>query len=114
VRAAREESDKHHQVGQSKQPLFGLDTSSFCRTGDHAQMTAAREVVQVIDANARQASNFGVRKDFLARFDSNQWGLANLAVFVFVSYWFDAAVRLGDANIPSNSRSVSSAVKLLL
>ena len=78
VRAAREESDKHHQVGQSKQPLFGLDTSSFCRTGDHAQMTAAREVVQVIDANTGQASNFGVRKDFLARFDSNQWGLANL------------------------------------
>jgi len=78
VRAAREESDKHHQVGQSKQPLLGLDTSSFCRTGDHAQMTAAREVVQVIDANAGQAGNLGVREDFLTRFDSNQWGLANL------------------------------------
>ena len=77
MRAAREESDQHHQVGKSKQPLFGLDTSSFCRPGDHAQMTAAREVVQVIDANAGQAGNFGVREDFLTRFDSNQRGLAS-------------------------------------
>jgi hypothetical protein len=30
--------------------------------------------VQVIDANAGQASNFGVREDFLTRFDGNQMG----------------------------------------
>jgi len=82
VRAAREERHKHHQVGQSEQPLLGLDASRFCRAGDHAQMTAAREVVQVIDANAGQARNFRVREDLLTRFDSNQRGLANL---VFVS-----------------------------
>ena len=74
VRAAREERHQHHQVGQSEQPLFGLDTSRFGRPGDHAQVTAAREVVQVIDANAGQAGNFGVRKDLLTGFDSNQKG----------------------------------------
>jgi len=81
VRAAREERHQHHQVGQSEQPLFGLDASRFGRAGDHAQMTAAREVVQVIDANAGQAGNFGVRKDLLTGFDSNQRGLANLRRF---------------------------------
>jgi len=78
VRAAREEGNQYHEVRQSEQPLFGLGASSLRRASDDAEMTAAREVVQVIDANAGQAGNFGVREDFLTRFDSNQWGLANL------------------------------------
>ena len=87
VRAAREESDEHHEVGQGEQPLFGLGASSLRRASDDTQVTAAREVMQMIDADAGQSGNFGVRKDFLTRFDSNQRVLASFsAAFVFVSY----------------------------
>jgi hypothetical protein len=77
VGAARKERDKHHEVGQGEEPLFGLGAGSFSRASDHAEMTAAREVMKVIDANAGQAGNFGVGEDLLTRFDSNQRSLAS-------------------------------------
>ena len=77
VRAAREEGNQYHEVRQSEQPLFGLGASSLRRASDDAEMTAAREVMEMIDANAGQTGNFGVRKDLLTGFDSNQRGLAS-------------------------------------
>jgi len=65
VRAAREQRNKHHQVGQREQPLFGLSAGCFRRSRDHAQVTAAREIVQMFHADARQAGHFRVREDFL-------------------------------------------------
>ena len=76
VRAAREESHEHHEVGQSEQPLFGLGARSLRGASNHAEMTATREVMQMIDADAGQTGNFGVGKDLLTGFDSNQSGLA--------------------------------------
>ena len=72
VRAAREQRHEHHQIRQREQPLFGLGASCFCRPRYHPQVTAAREVMQMIDANARQAGNFRVREDLLTRLDCNQ------------------------------------------
>jgi hypothetical protein len=66
VRAAREQGGQHHQVGQSEQPLFRLSAGRFCRSRDDAQMTAPREIVQMLHADARQAGYFRVRKDLLA------------------------------------------------
>ena len=79
-------------------------------------MTAAREVMQMIDANARQAGNFRVREDLLTRLDCNQREprLILRRPRILSPTWFDAAVRLGDADTPCNSRSVSSAAKLIL
>jgi hypothetical protein len=72
VRAAREQRHEHHQIRQREQPLFGLGASCFCRSRYHPQVAAAREVMQMIDANARQAGNFRVREDLLTRLDCNQ------------------------------------------
>lgn len=63
--AAREQRGQHHQVGQSEQPLFRLGAGRFRRSRDHAQMTAAREIVQMVHADARQTCYFRVRKDLL-------------------------------------------------
>jgi hypothetical protein len=72
VRTALEQRRQHHQVGQSEQPLFRLRAGCFRRSRDHAQMTAACEVMQVFHADARQAGHFRVRKDFLTGLDFNQ------------------------------------------
>ena len=72
VRTAGEQRHQHHQVGQRKQPLFGLRACRFRRSCDHAQVTAAREIVKMFNANPRQASHFRVREDFLTRLDFNQ------------------------------------------
>jgi len=81
VRAAREERRQHHQVGQREQPLFRLRARRLCRTCNHAQMTAAREIVEMLHANSRQAGYFRIRENFLTRLDFNQRNLADFCRF---------------------------------
>ena len=65
VGAAREERCQHHQIGKRKQPLFRLCSGCFRGSRDDAQMAAACEVVQMFDADARQAGHFRIGKDLL-------------------------------------------------
>jgi len=104
VRAARKQRRQHHQVRQRKQPLFRLRAGCFGCSRDHAQVTAAREVVQMLHADARQAGHFRVRENFLARLNFYQG--TSLALRRSSSNCFDARSRLEDAYLPCNSRSV--------
>ena len=66
VRATWKQRRQNHQIRQREQPLVRLRTRSFCCSRDEAQVTAPREIVQVIHADSRQACYFRVGKDFLA------------------------------------------------
>jgi hypothetical protein len=72
VGAAREQRRQYHQVGQREEPLLRLRACGFCRSRDHTQVTAAREVMKVLHADTRQAGYFGIREDFLTRLYLNQ------------------------------------------
>ena len=65
VRAAGEQRNQNHQIGQRKQPLVGLRSCRFGCARKKTQVTAAREVVQVLHTDSRQAGNFGFCKYFL-------------------------------------------------
>src|SRR5215467_2163341 len=75
VRALGKQRHQHHQIRQGEQPLVGLRAGRFRGARDKAQVAALGEVVNVVDANPRQACDFGIGEDFLARFYGNQ-GLA--------------------------------------
>ena len=113
VRAAREQRRQHHQVRQSEQPLLRLRTGRFRGSGDHAQVTAPREIVQMFDADARQAGHFRVREDFLTGLDFNQGSLSQSPPLLSPTL-FDVLSRLRVANLPCNSRSVSILTKPIL
>ena len=66
MRAARKKRGQHHQIRQREQPLLCLGAGRFRGSCDDTQMTAAREIMKMFDADARQAGHFRVRKDFLA------------------------------------------------
>ena len=104
VRAAWKQRGQHHQVRQREQPLFRLRARCFGCSRDHAQVTASREVVQMLHADARQAGHFRVRENFLARLNFYQG--ASLTLRRSPSNRFDARSRLEDAYFPCNSRSV--------
>ncbi len=72
MRATREQRRQHHQVGQREQPLLRLRAGRFRRSRNHAQVTAAREIVQVFHADPRQAGHFRVREYLLTRLDFYQ------------------------------------------
>jgi hypothetical protein len=55
VSALREQRHQHHQIRQREEPLIGLRTGSFRGAGDEAQVAALGEIVDVIDANPREA-----------------------------------------------------------
>ena len=56
--AARREDRQDHQVGIGVEPLLGLLARGFRRSRDIAEMLAARERPQVIQANPRKPRNF--------------------------------------------------------
>ncbi len=58
VAALGEQRHQHHQIRQSKQPLVGLKARSFRGASDKAEMAALGEIVDVIDADARQSGDF--------------------------------------------------------
>ena len=66
VRVTGKQRRQNHQIRQREQPLVRLRARSFRSSRDEAQVTAAREVVQMIGADARQTGNFGFRENFLA------------------------------------------------
>ena len=72
MRAAREQRYQDHQIGQRKQPLLRLISRCFRRSRDDSQMTPAREIMHMFHADARQAGDFRIREDFLARLYCNQ------------------------------------------
>ena len=67
--AARIQHRQEHQVRQRKQPLIGLLPRWLIRACDKAEVPAARQTVEMLHADARQAGNLRVRKDLLARLD---------------------------------------------
>ena len=74
-------------------------------------MTASGEVVQVLDANSRQAGYFGVREDFLTRFNRyHNWPLLVFLPYTNLMHWW----RIKDATLLSNSHSVLWGIKLFL
>jgi hypothetical protein len=106
VAAAREQRNQNHQVRQREQPLIRRHSCRFRRTRDHPKMPAAREIMQVIHADAGQAGHFRVGENLLARFNSNQ-GLPHVHPPLLCHHRScDAPRRLEDANYKSNSRSV--------
>jgi len=71
VAALWEERHQDHQVGKGKKPLIGMNTCCFGSACDESKMTAPREIVHVLDANARKASNFRIGEYLLAGLHSN-------------------------------------------
>ena len=82
MRALRKEGHEDHQIRKSEQPLVGVQTRSFRRARDEAEMTALREIVNVLDANSRQAGNFRIGENFLTRFYGNQGRAPQLRYFL--------------------------------
>ena len=66
VGALGEQSDQNHEVGKGKEPAVGVEAGSFGRAGDEAEMTGLGEIVDVLDADARQVRNFRIGEDLLA------------------------------------------------
>ena len=66
VRATGKQRRQNHQIRQREQPLVRLRARRFCSSRDEAQVTAPREIVQMIHADSRQTCYFRVGKDFLA------------------------------------------------
>ncbi len=58
-----------HQVRQRKQPLIGVFPRCLIRACDKAEAPAARQAVEMLHADARQAGNLRVRKDLMAGLD---------------------------------------------
>ena len=58
VGALREQRHHNHQVGERKQPLIRVDPGGFGGTSDESQVARLGEVVDVLNANSRQARNF--------------------------------------------------------
>ena len=50
--AAGEQRNQNHQIGQRKQPLVRLCACGFCRACKKSQVTPAREIVQMLDADS--------------------------------------------------------------
>jgi len=66
VRATGKQRRQNHQIRQREQPLVRLRARSFRGSRDETQVTAPREIVQMIHADSRQTGYFRVGKDFLA------------------------------------------------
>ena len=71
VRALRKQGHQDHQIRECEQPLIGADSSRFRSPRDEAQMAALRKIVYMLDANSRQAGDFRIGEDFLARLHGN-------------------------------------------
>jgi len=69
--ALGKKGDQDHQVAESEQPLVGLLTGSFGGAGNETQVAAAREIVEVVHADARETRHFRIREDFLTGLDSD-------------------------------------------
>ena len=113
VGATGEQRRQHHQIGKREQPLLRLRAGCFCCSCDHAQVAAPREIVNMLNADARQAGYYRVRKNLLTRLHRNQRGPRLLEVLRPLPCQM-LHQRLKDANFPSNSRSVSARGKRAL
>src|SRR6266404_428125 len=71
VRALRKQGHQNHQIRKCKQPLIGADAGCFRCPRDEPQMAALRKIVHMLDANPRQAGDFRIGEDLLARLHGN-------------------------------------------
>ena len=55
--ALGEQGHQNHQVRKGKEPLIRPDASRFGGAGDEAEVTRLGEIVDVLDADPRQARN---------------------------------------------------------
>src|SRR5713226_8879161 len=69
VLAARIQHCQDHQVRQRKQPLIGLLPRSLVRACDKAEVPAAGQTAEMLQADPGQGGNLRVCKDLLARLD---------------------------------------------
>ena len=67
--AAAVQRRQDHEVGQRKQPLVRLLTRRSCRAHDKADVPGARQIVEMLEADARQGGSLRVCEDLLARLD---------------------------------------------
>src|SRR3989449_1517681 len=78
VLAARIQHRQDHQVRLRKQPLIGLLPPCLIRECDKAEVPAARQTAEMLQADPRQRGNLSVRKDLLARLDLDHAFALNL------------------------------------
>ena len=71
VCALRKEGHKNHQIRQCEKPLIRIDAGGFRGPGDKSKMAALCKVVHMLDANPRQARNFRISENLLARLHGN-------------------------------------------
>ena len=70
---ARNEDCEDHQVGAGEQSALGLVFGTRCGVGDGTQVFAARQVAQMVAANAGQAGDLFLGEDFLTRLDCDHF-----------------------------------------
>jgi len=75
VGALRAQSHQNHEARKGKKPLIRIDPGSFRSASDEAEVATLGEIVNVLDANAREAGNFRIGENLLARLDRDH-GLA--------------------------------------
>jgi hypothetical protein len=71
VLAAGTEDSQNHQIGMGKEPAVGLIPGSLSRAGEETQVTAARQGMQVFQADSGQPGNLLLGEDLLARLDGH-------------------------------------------
>lgn len=103
--ALGEQRHQHHQIRKRKQPLIGAQAGGFRGARDETEVAALRKIVHVLDANPRQAGNFRIGENLLARLYGDH-GPAPLNRRVHLYPYFDAVRIVGAACFLSNSRSV--------
>jgi len=71
VLAARAEDRQNHQVGMGEKPLVGLVPGGLGRADQKSQVAAARQSMQVLQADSGQPGNLLLGEDLLARLDGH-------------------------------------------
>ena len=89
--ATRVKHSQNHQIGIGEQPFFGLRTSGLRSASEKSEVLAARQALEVIQADPREPGDFIRSKELLAGFDSDQVDLTLLCDAAFI---VNAATKL--------------------
>jgi hypothetical protein len=106
VFAARVKHSEDHQIRIREKPLFRLCFGGFRCASQRSEMAIAGETAQVFQADARQARDFILGKELLARFDSdhscssqgvrcsNEFKRCNISPAIVVPYYVNRNFRV--------------------
>lgn len=97
VRALRKEGHENHQIREREKPLVRIDARGFRGPRDKSQVPPLRKVVYVLDTNPRQARNFRIGENLLARLYGNHGPAPQLRPNSILTT-FDAASIVGAAS----------------